>query len=69
MSVCTLTCVSQILKKHPSKNPAPLLQATVLGKLKRIVRNEMENGYTERNVKLEIYLTEPQSIIKKRKRT
>ena len=28
----------------------------------------MENGYTERNVKLEIYLTEPQDIIKKRKR-
>jgi len=52
-----------------SNPPAPLLQATVLGKLKRIVRSKMENGYTERNIKLEIYLTEPQGKIKKRKRT
>ncbi len=33
-----LTCVSQILKKHPSTNPALLLQAAILGKLKPVAR-------------------------------
>ena len=43
-----------------------MLQAAVLGKIKpqRTVRNEMENGYTEGNVKPETHLTEPQGIIK-----
>ena len=27
--VLPITCVSQILKKYPIKNPAPLLQATI----------------------------------------
>ena len=52
------------LKKYPIKNPAPLLQATVLGKLKPVARNVMEGGSTERNVKLETDLTEPQGKIK-----
>ena len=49
-----------------SNPPAPMLQAAVLGKIKpqRTVRNEMENGYTEGNVKPETHLTEPQGIIK-----
>jgi len=43
-----------------------MLQAAVLEKIKpqHTVRNEMENGYTEGNVKPETYLTEPQGIIK-----
>ena len=41
-----------------------MLQAMGLFK-ERIVRNEMENGYTERNVKLETDLTEPQGKLKK----
>ena len=45
--------------------PAPLLQeTTVLGKPKHIVRNEMENGYTERHFIYQTYLTEPPGIIK-----
>ena len=45
------------------KHPAPMLQATGLFK-GRIARNEMEGGYTERNVKLETDLTEPQGTLK-----
>ena len=48
-----------------SNPPAPLLQAAVLGKPERIVRNEMENGYTERHFMYQTHLTEPQGIIKK----
>ena len=44
--------------------PAPLLQATVLGKLKLTARNVMESGSTEKNIKLETALTEPQGKIK-----
>ena len=51
--------------KRFSNPPAPVLQATGLFK-ERIVRNEMEGGYTERNVKLETYLTEPQGTMKSR---
>ena len=40
-----------------------MLQATVLFK-ERIARNEMEGGYTERNVKFETDLTEPQVTLK-----
>ncbi len=46
-----------------SNPPAPMLQATGLFK-ERIARNEMEGGYTERNVKLETDLTEPQGTLK-----
>ncbi len=48
--------------------PAPLLQATVLGKLKPVACNVMEGGSTERNVKLETALTEPQGKIKNSKK-
>ena len=44
--------------------PAPLLQAAVLGKPKRIARNVMEGGSTEGTVKSQTYLTAPQGIIK-----
>ena len=53
------------LKKHSSKNPAPMLQAVVLGKPKRIVRNEMENGSTKRHFSHQTHLIEPQGTIKK----
>ena len=43
-----------------------MLQAAVLGKPKRIVRNEMENGYTERHFIYQTHLTEPQGKIKSR---
>ena len=43
-----------------------LLQAAVLGKPKHIARNVMEGGYTERNIKPETDLTEPQGKLKKR---
>ena len=53
-----------------SNPPAPMLQATGLFK-ERIARNEMEGfllerffRYTERNVKLETDLTEPQGTLK-----
>ena len=46
-----------------SNPPAPMLQATGLFK-ERIARNEMEGGHTERNVKLETDLTEPQGTLK-----
>ena len=45
-----------------------LLQAAVLGKPEHIVRNEMENGYTERHFMYQTHLTEPQGIIKKCRR-
>ena len=51
-----------------SNSPAPLLQAAVLGKPEHIVRNEMENGYTERHFMYQTHLTEPQGIIKKCRR-
>ena len=47
-----------------SNPPAPLLQAAILGKPKRIARNVMEGGYTEGTVKSQTYLTAPQGIIK-----
>ncbi len=48
-----------------SNPPAPMLQAAVLDKLKWIVRNEMENGYTERKSFIyQTHLTEPQGTIK-----
>ena len=43
-----------------------LLQAAVLSKPRHIARNVMEGGYTERNVKPEIDLTDPQGKLKKR---
>ena len=52
------------LKKHPSKNPAPMFQAAVLGKQKPIARNVMEGGYTEQTVKSQSRLNEPQGKIK-----
>ena len=55
---------SSNLRKCPVKNPAPLLQAAILGKPKRIARNVMEGGYTEGTVKSQTYLTAPQGIIK-----
>ena len=54
---------------HSSNPPAPMSQATVLGKPKHIARNVMEGGYTEETVKSQTDLTEPQGIIKKRKDT
>ena len=51
-----------------SNSPAPLWQAAVLGKPEHIVRNEMENGYTERHFMYQTHLTEPQGIIKKCRR-
>ena len=70
MCVWTLTCVSQIRLRFFCLGFllgrfCVLLQATVLGKPKHIVRNEMENGYTERHFICQTYLTEPQGIIKK----
>ena len=32
------------LKKYPIKNPAPLLHATLLGKLKPVARNEIRSS-------------------------
>ena len=51
------------LEVRSSNPPAPVLQATGLFK-ERVARNEMEGGYTERNVKLETDLTEPQGTLK-----
>ena len=53
-----------LFRVSSSNPPVPLLQATVLGKPKPVARNEMEGGYTERNVKLGTHLTEPQGKFK-----
>ena len=47
-----------------SNPPAPMLQAAVLGKPKPIARNVMEGGYTEKTVKSQSRLNEPQGKIK-----
>ena len=53
------------LKKHPIKNPMPVLQeTTVLGKLKPVARNVMEGGSTEKNFIHQTALTEPQGKLK-----
>ncbi len=42
------------------------MQVSFLYRTKRVARNGMESGYTERKpVKFETHLTEPQGIIKK----
>ncbi len=55
--------MGSLFRVSSSNPPVPLLQATVLGKPKPVARNEMEGGYTERNVKLGTHLTEPQGKI------
>ncbi len=52
------------LKKYPIKNPARMLQATLLGKLKPVARNVMEGGSTEKYFIHQTDLTEPQGKLK-----
>ena len=47
-----------------SNPPVPVLQATVLGKLKPVARNVMEGGSTERHFKDPTRLTDPQGKLK-----
>ena len=55
---------SSNLKKYPIKNPARVLQATLLGKLKPVARNVMEGGSTEKYFIHQTDLTEPQGKLK-----
>ena len=44
--------------------PAPLLQAAILDRMETVARNEMEGGYTGRQVIIHARLTEPQGKLK-----